>query len=423
MQQLTFDEEKIQDDQVEDLLLEEAGLKEYQAISEVWDIGTSSKKLGYLTHNYFRYYGKFPPFVAAKFIQTYVEPGDLVVDTMVGSGTTLVESILSDNPAIGFDINPLSCLVSKVKTTSVDPQTLRKALSEIREEYDKVLARKDYQKLDSEIPREMRNIDHWFFEVSQKELAAIKIAIRKVCEDQKDVFDFFWVALGAIIRKVSRASNGQGRQFHDKREEPGDAFEAFAKKCSQMIDRMSELSLLKTEIKILNENAASTGLCSNSVDLSICHPPYFNSYRYSSIYLFELYWLDFLKSERGKEQTKIREIRNDEVREAFKMGKAEKVTEYIEDMAKVVQELYRITKPGHHAAVMLGDTVIKGQRIQTSKMLLDEALKAGFSLSRLIVRKPRFTEATYYTAQRRTTETLGITLTDFILDLEKPLES
>jgi site-specific DNA-methyltransferase (cytosine-N4-specific) len=37
----------------------------------------------------------------------------------MGSGTTLVESKILGRSAIGIDINPLACLISKVKTTNI----------------------------------------------------------------------------------------------------------------------------------------------------------------------------------------------------------------------------------------------------------------------------------------------------------------
>jgi len=43
-----------------------------------------------------------------------------ILDPFCGSGTTLVEGILAEHNVIGIDIDPLSALISKVKTTIVD---------------------------------------------------------------------------------------------------------------------------------------------------------------------------------------------------------------------------------------------------------------------------------------------------------------
>jgi len=51
------------------------------------------------------YRGNFAPQVARNLILKYSKKGDLVIDPMVGSGTTLIEARLLERNAIGIDIN------------------------------------------------------------------------------------------------------------------------------------------------------------------------------------------------------------------------------------------------------------------------------------------------------------------------------
>jgi len=51
------------------------------------------------------YPGNFSPYIPRYAIQLYSQPGDLVLDPMVGSGTTLVEAKLLGRRAIGVDIS------------------------------------------------------------------------------------------------------------------------------------------------------------------------------------------------------------------------------------------------------------------------------------------------------------------------------
>lgn len=57
------------------------------------------------THNP-SYRGNFAPQIARNIIETYSEKGDLILDSMVGAGTTLIEAKLLHRNAIGIDINP-----------------------------------------------------------------------------------------------------------------------------------------------------------------------------------------------------------------------------------------------------------------------------------------------------------------------------
>jgi DNA modification methylase len=57
------------------------------------------------THNN-KYRGNFAPQLARNVIETYSEPGEVVLDPMAGGGTTLIEAKLLGRGFIGCDINP-----------------------------------------------------------------------------------------------------------------------------------------------------------------------------------------------------------------------------------------------------------------------------------------------------------------------------
>lgn len=59
------------------------------------------------------YRGNWAPQIPRNIILRYSEPGDLVLDQMVGSGTTLIESILTGRNCIGVDINPKAIELTK----------------------------------------------------------------------------------------------------------------------------------------------------------------------------------------------------------------------------------------------------------------------------------------------------------------------
>lgn len=77
-----------------------------------------------LTHNFYRYPARFSPLFVKSIIQNYSSPGDLICDTFMGGGTTLVESLTLGRDAIGCDISSLATFVSQVKTTVLDDRDL-----------------------------------------------------------------------------------------------------------------------------------------------------------------------------------------------------------------------------------------------------------------------------------------------------------
>ncbi len=64
------------------------------------------------THNA-RYPGNCAPQVIRTIIETYSKPGDLLLDPMAGSGTSLIEARCTARNAIGVDINPDACELCK----------------------------------------------------------------------------------------------------------------------------------------------------------------------------------------------------------------------------------------------------------------------------------------------------------------------
>ncbi len=59
------------------------------------------------------YRGNWSPYIPRNLLLRYTKPGDLVLDQMVGSGTTLVECRLLGRDAIGVDINPDAVMVAR----------------------------------------------------------------------------------------------------------------------------------------------------------------------------------------------------------------------------------------------------------------------------------------------------------------------
>ena len=83
---------------------------------EYWDVNDTISELSYLTHGYFRYYGKFPSKIGKLIMQDLdtrhliSKDRDIVLDNYAGSGTSLVEAKLKGYDSFGIDINPFAVL-------------------------------------------------------------------------------------------------------------------------------------------------------------------------------------------------------------------------------------------------------------------------------------------------------------------------
>ena len=77
---------------------------------------------GKWTHDYHRYPAKFIPQLVEKLINEYLTDTHVHInDPFMGSGTTIVTAISKGFKASGTDINKISHLVTKVKSTPIEP--------------------------------------------------------------------------------------------------------------------------------------------------------------------------------------------------------------------------------------------------------------------------------------------------------------
>jgi hypothetical protein len=77
-----------------------------------------------LTHNFYRYPARFSPELARVAIETFTERGEIVADSFLGGGTSLVEALALGRRGIGTDISTLAAFVSRAKTTLLEPDRL-----------------------------------------------------------------------------------------------------------------------------------------------------------------------------------------------------------------------------------------------------------------------------------------------------------
>ena len=74
----------------------------------------------YGSHGWHRYVGRFPPHLVRALLNHFELTGkSLVCDPFCGSGTTLTEARLLGIPAVGFDVCPLSCLISRALSANM----------------------------------------------------------------------------------------------------------------------------------------------------------------------------------------------------------------------------------------------------------------------------------------------------------------
>ena len=376
-------------------------------VVQAWLIDATNRQLQYATHGIFRFFGKFPPPIADHLIRNYSAPGDVVLDPMVGSGTSAVEALRLGRRVVAADVSPLSVLLTRVKTTPIEGSEALDALDRVREMYDSGFL--------SELPSPvgLRNPEHWFLPATLRQLGILRAAID--AENRGPVHDLLTVAFASAVRRASKATTEQGRLFLDVATALPDPWEVFQARYASAAKAVGTLPLDWLGKAVVSAQSAMTPpvggnrIADSAPVLCIIHPPYFNNYRYSRVNSLELAWL-------GVDQTTVR---RDEVREFFKTGGAANVEVYVDDIIEVLRIAADEIAPGGTIALMIGDSTFRGEYLRITDLLLSRVYHLGLRVDLMALRVPRFTEASWVASQRRTGGKVGVRLYDFVIVLRK----
>jgi hypothetical protein len=293
----------------------------------------------------------------------------------------------------------------KVKTRHVPIAESEKAFDRVHARYLKAKAPKEL------ILADLKDPDHWFERETLVSLAKIKDAVGR--EEPGAVHDLLMTTFLSTVRRVSKATTQQGRLFLDVTTAEKDAWPTFAARFQKYAKSVAELEDFDCEdnLTITSEDIRVLSYGHRSPQLVIMHPPYFNNYKYSSINTLELAWMGASR----------KAIRARELREAFKVGKVEKVVEYVQDIIDAVSSQANAIRKSGVIALMMGDTIIREEYVHATRMVIEGLAKATpeLILEKVVLRVPQHTEASWVASQRRKAKSVGVTLNDFILVFKK----
>ena len=131
------------------------------------------------------------------------------MDPFCGSGTISLDSSLLGRNAVGLDINPLSVLITQVKTTPLDMVKAKPIINCIIES-----AKHSTEEPNIEFP----NIDFWFSEPATNAFFRIQksIELEKNNLNEK-LYRFLLVCFSSIIRKSSNPELSIAKTYRSKR--------------------------------------------------------------------------------------------------------------------------------------------------------------------------------------------------------------
>lgn len=385
------------------------------------ELNFHGRNSSYASHNFHAFAAKFPPQLPRAFIRGLTDPGDVVLDPMMGSGTTVVEALLEGRRGIGLDIDPLALRLCQVKTTPSPVSRLQVAGYRAITHAAALLS--DGQAVDRALTERFDEatkefINYWFLPSTQRELMALTLAI----EEEADTSARRFLELtfsSAIITKsggVSRARDlAHSRPHLNKEKVPKDALAQFSLRLRKNLSGILELKANGVSAVALAGNARFMPLASESVDLIVTSPPYANAIDYMRAHKFSLVWLGrsvkdlaelragYIGSERVGRTEYAALPKRPEAIIAQLMArdphKAAVLRKYYAEMREALSEMYRVLRSDSPAIVVVGTSVMGGIDVQTHFCLADIAASLGFDVvgiaQRLLDRNKRMMPARF----------------------------
>jgi DNA modification methylase len=386
----------------EEQLIARFGIVEGELAYSTLDVNETIKELAYLTHSFFRYYGKFPSKLASHFLAKYASANSILLDNYVGSGTSLVEASLLGLPSYGIDINPLAVLASNVKTYRYDLKSLRKDWSNLLEEIDRLKHSPDFN-IETHLPS-WNSLDKWFSADAQLELAIIRAAISDSDFSSKENYHFFILGFSSIVRRVSRAYDGEVRPHINPKKSSRSPISAFVKKVTEMISLAEAFSLtvkqptssrtfLDTNLNIKN----NTEIAKANINLVLSHPPYLNCFDYIPVFSLELAWMEGVKD--FWQGLTLKDIKSMESR-SWPATNESILYGYFEDLMKSYKQVYEIMAPGGICGIVIGDSTIRGELIRVHRIVANIAKEIGYEIVEIIYRSTHYGTGKYAYSHR-----------------------
>lgn len=323
-----------------------------------WNLDNSKTSL---LHSIHPYPAKFIPELPRNILNQLRVPDDSIVfDPFCGSGVTLTEAQKLGIPSVGIDLNPIACLLSRVKTFSKNIEIVTQA--------QKIVDRCQENFKSVEIP-DIKNLNHWFKEDIQRNISILIEEIKKI--DETEIRDWLYFCLSANLVKLSNQDSDTRYAAVEKNVTGDDVFSAFIKTAKKL-----EKAKLEQEIKasatVINKNSLllESQDLPQKIGITITSPPYPNAYEYWLYHKYRMWWLGY-----DAEKVKVDEIG---ARPHYFKKNHQTADDFIRQMETLFEFLSRNSVQGAYSVFIIGRSKIHDEIVNNDLIIENAGIKNGF---------------------------------------------
>lgn len=366
------------------------------------------------------YPASFGEDLASDLMNRFSEEQEQVLDPFSGGATVLLQARKLNRSATGIDVDPVAHLIGRVVSRRYSAQSLERFGSEVSEMVEKIEAglssamveqayrnkRFSVDGIFGQIPEHER-IDYWFAPVHQVTLASlVALADRFDAPKQRDILHL--AISSSIVRKwpntISHARDVDHSRPHRVERSDltvGSGLAIFRRVFGGIVRYLGELSSPSAGVRLRAKRSdalvALRALPSESVDYVLTSPPYFNAIDYPRAHQFTEWWL--WPRDEGSSRSKYVGLRpgmrtKEEIDASLALvpsaaGRLQalkdtprfplgKLCRYIWDVNGVLEQTYRILRPGRTITLVLANNSIKKVTVPIVPMVVEMLQRAGF---------------------------------------------
>jgi hypothetical protein len=329
-----------------------------------------------------------------------LQPGSLVLDPMMGSGTVIRTAAEEGHRALGFDMDPLAVLMAKVWTTPIDAQKLRRSAARVALRAGRQVQGTVPLPWIDDDPETRDFIGYWFGERQQADLRKLAALLH----GRRDTIgNALKLALSRIIVTKDRGaslardvSHSRPHRVQDENSYP--VISEFVRSAERLARQFEEQPPPGGVTTSGGDARRLRGVVSSSVDAVVTSPPYLNAIDYLRAHRLALVWLGHrvgdlrtiraqsIGAERGPDTGSEAPAVLDRV--ASSLGSLDRlprrirrmIDRYVLDLLAVMTELHRVLRPGGKATLVIGNSTLRGVFVANANAVMVAAGEAGFTL-------------------------------------------
>jgi tRNA G10 N-methylase Trm11 len=331
-----------------------------------------------------------------------LKPNSIVLDPMMGSGTVLLAASSAGHRCIGFDLDPLSILISKVATSRLNRARFAVLLDLLLKRAHRIdLRHARLPWLDEETDT---FIEYWFAPEQRRALTRLALALHRspTFSDGSREANAIRLAISKlIITKEAGASLARdishSRPHRVADSNDFDVFDELRMSASRLQQRLVQTQVGSRPAIRMADARTLPWVRDRSIDMILTSPPYLNAIDYMRGHRLSLVWLGYslgalrhIRSNSiGAERAADLNSCSDEVRRvSAALGQIDRLTSrhqnmivrYCADLILVAKQTSRVMKKSGKAVFVVGNSCLKNVFISNSRGLEIAARIAGLQL-------------------------------------------